>query len=143
LDNVVVAIGQNIVENSFDRWLKEKQKLTAKANVRYIHTKYMLVDPLGENPIIVTGSANFSKASTTENDENMVVIQGDKRVADIYLGEFMRLFTHYSFREAAMKARKNETTWQPKDLCPNDSWQAEYFQPGKSRFLRRKYFSGS
>ena len=39
-------------------------------------------------PIVVTGSANFSNASCVDNDENMLVIRGDKRVADVYLGEF-------------------------------------------------------
>ncbi len=47
---------------------------------------------------MVTGSANFSKASTISNDENMLVIRGDTDVADVYLTEFMRLFTHYEFR---------------------------------------------
>jgi phosphatidylserine/phosphatidylglycerophosphate/cardiolipin synthase-like enzyme len=45
----------------------------------------MLVDPLCDDPLIITGSANFSDASTTKNDENMLVIRGDTRVADIYL----------------------------------------------------------
>jgi phosphatidylserine/phosphatidylglycerophosphate/cardiolipin synthase-like enzyme len=47
---------------------------------------------------VVTGSANFSTASTNKNDENMLVIRGNTRVADIYLGEFMRIYNHLSFR---------------------------------------------
>ena len=47
---------------------------------------------------MITGSANFSDASTRKNDENMLVIRGDRRVADIYLSEFMRLFNHFQFR---------------------------------------------
>ena len=70
-------------------------QLTKEANVRFVHTKYMLVDPLGERPVVVTGSANFSEASTNANNENMVVIRQDQRVADIYVGEFMRLYSHY------------------------------------------------
>lgn len=57
----------------------------------------MLVDPLSDNPIVIAGSANFSDASTIQNDENMVIIRQNKRVADIYFGEFMRLFSHFSF----------------------------------------------
>jgi phosphatidylserine/phosphatidylglycerophosphate/cardiolipin synthase-like enzyme len=66
--------------------------------VQYVHTKIMLIDPLGNDPIVITGSANFSEASTTSNDENMLVIRGDTRIADIYLGEFMRVFSHFRFR---------------------------------------------
>jgi phosphatidylserine/phosphatidylglycerophosphate/cardiolipin synthase-like enzyme len=63
------------------------------------HTKFMVIDPLGDDPIVVTGSANFSESSTTGNDENMLFIRGNSRVADIYLGEYMRLWNHYAFRE--------------------------------------------
>jgi phosphatidylserine/phosphatidylglycerophosphate/cardiolipin synthase-like enzyme len=73
--------------------------LDANKHVRYIHTKYMLIDPLSDDPIVITGSANFLKASTTGNDENMLIIRGDTAVADIYLTEFMRLFTHSEFRK--------------------------------------------
>ena len=142
--NVVVAVGNNIVTNSFDRWLKERRQLTAGANVRYIHTKYMLVDPLGEDPLVVTGSANFSDASTNTNNENMLVIRGDTRVADIYVGEFMRLYSHYAFREALAIARaRGETNWKPNYLAPDDSWQADYFRVGTQRSLRREYFAGN
>lgn len=145
LPNVIVAVGNNITTDSFDRWLKERAKLTKDANVRYVHTKYMLVDPLSKNPITVTGSANFSEASVNTNNENMVMIRNDQRVADIYLGEFMRLYSHYAFREAVEIAKKQNPNknWQPNYLAPDDSWQADYFTPGHQRFLRRKYFSGA
>ena len=52
----------------------------------------MLVDPLGDDPIVVTGTANFSGPSQYANDENIVVIRGNKRVADIHFGEFVRIF---------------------------------------------------
>jgi hypothetical protein len=81
----------------FANWMREA--LTGlNTYVQYVHTKIMLIDPLGDDPIVITGSANFSDASTTDNDENMLVIRGDTRIADIYLGEFMRLFTHFRFR---------------------------------------------
>ena len=72
----------------------------------YIHSKFLLEDPLGDDPIVVTGSANFSDASTNDNDENMLVIRGDQRVADIYFTEFNRLFYHYYFRSVLERTRK-------------------------------------
>ncbi|MCB8879732.1 hypothetical protein ACELLULO517_05765 [Acidisoma cellulosilytica] len=146
LKNAVVAIGQNITLNEFDRWLKEASGVQAKENVRWVHTKFMLVDPLSDDPIVVTGSANFSDASVTTNHENMLVIRGDKRVADIYLGEFMRQFSSYAFRDAAYTASQQSgaapETWKPQDLATDPSWMADYNQPGSSRALRRLYFSG-
>jgi phosphatidylserine/phosphatidylglycerophosphate/cardiolipin synthase-like enzyme len=56
-------------------------KNTLNSN-RYIHTKYMLIDPLGNDPLVVCGSANFSRPSQRTNDENMLVIRGNMRVAE-------------------------------------------------------------
>lgn len=143
LPNVVVAIANNLTMNSFDRWLKELPGLP-QTHVKYIHTKYMLVDPLGDHPIVVTGSANFSKASTDTNNENMLIIRNDQRVADIYLGEFMRCYTHYAFREAVAIALKRHPAkpWEPNYLAPDDSWQPDYFTQDHPRFFRRRYFAG-
>jgi phosphatidylserine/phosphatidylglycerophosphate/cardiolipin synthase-like enzyme len=146
LPNVVVAVGNNITVNSFDRWLQERSKLSHEVNVRYVHTKYALIDPLGDHPVVVTGSANFSPASTHTNDENMIVVRDDRRVADIYLGEFMRLYSHYAFREAVRIAKaqgEDPDEWRPNFLVPDDTWQKDYFKVGHQRFFRRRYFAGA
>jgi phosphatidylserine/phosphatidylglycerophosphate/cardiolipin synthase-like enzyme len=147
--NVVVAIGNHLKTNAFDRWLAEMDKIYRHAHVLWIHTKYMLVDPLGSDPIVVSGSANFSKASNYDNDENMLVIRGDTRIADIYFGEYIRLYAHYAFREAVKwhtERVKNgtPTTWEPNYLIDNDEWMKPYFDPADTtaRNARRTYFSG-
>lgn len=151
LPNTVVAVGNYIKINEFDRWLAETDRITNDVNVRFIHTKYMIVDPLGPLPVLVVGSANFSKASTDTNDENMLVITGNEAVADIYLGEFMRLYSHYAFRESL--TFKGATTpaaaLARRYLVENPNWidggpnlGESYFRAGSSRSLRRAYFSG-
>jgi hypothetical protein len=147
--NVVVAVGNRIVTNSFDRWVAELSRLDPDVHVYWVHLKFMLVDPLGARPTVVTGSANFSKASTDTNDENMLVILGDKRIADIYFGEFLRLYTHYAFRESVkiyMEKKKHGTAedWKPQYLVADDSWMAPYFDAHdrSARDTRRKYFGG-
>ena len=42
----------------------EPAKLGLNHHVAFIHCKFLLHDPLGADPIVVTGSANFSEAST-------------------------------------------------------------------------------
>ncbi len=131
----VFAIGNFIRTNAFDGWLKER--LTGlNSHVRYIHNKFMLIDPLSDDPIVVTGSANFSDASTRRNDENMVITRGNTRVADIYLGEFMRLFSHHAFRESLQWRKPDDP---PKPLR-TDAWWTDYFG-NTPRSTRRKYFS--
>jgi phosphatidylserine/phosphatidylglycerophosphate/cardiolipin synthase-like enzyme len=95
-----IAVANILPANALTRWLQER--LTGlNGHVKYIHTKYMLIDPLGDEPLVITGSANFSDPSTTNNDENMLLIGGDSRVADLYLSEFIRLFNHFQFRDLA------------------------------------------
>jgi phosphatidylserine/phosphatidylglycerophosphate/cardiolipin synthase-like enzyme len=68
-------LGKDVLEDYLkERWTVELSN-SLSTNVRYTHTRYMLVDPLGDDPIVISGSANFSDASTTNNDENMLVIR--------------------------------------------------------------------
>ena len=144
LKNAVVAVGQNITMNEFDRWLKELNGVPSADFVRWVHTKFMLVDPLSDDPIVITGSANFSDPSVDTNHENMLVIRGDTRVADIYLGEFMRQFSSYAFRDAAHAATQGESSenFRPQNLFTDNSWINRYEGAGTSGALRRLYFSG-
>ena len=64
--------------------------------------------PWATIPPSITGSANFSGASQINNDENMLVIRSDQRVADIYFGEFMRIFDHLYARYLAKKIKEAE-----------------------------------
>jgi phosphatidylserine/phosphatidylglycerophosphate/cardiolipin synthase-like enzyme len=139
LPNCIVAVGNNIKTNAFDRWLKEPRSIISNPRVPFIHNKFMLVDPLGDNPIVITGSANFSEASTNTNDENMVVIRNDRRVADIFFGEYMRMYTHYAFRESLTFKPQNVT--DRSHLISNATWVNDYYG-NTSRSMRRKYFSG-
>lgn len=146
--NVVLAIGNRIKTNAFDRWLTERDSVGGNVHVHWIHTKYMLVDPLGPIPIVVTGSGNFSQASISDNDENMLVIRGDQRIADIYFGEYIRLYAHYAFREAVKRQteRLNGTgpsSWRPQYLIDSDDWFKPHFDPQErsGRYARREYFA--
>ncbi len=119
------AVGNFMKVNRFDAWLRE-QLSGLNQHARYVHTKYMLIDPLGSDPIVVSGSANFSKASTTNNDENMLVVRGDTTVADIYFTEFLRLWKHHAFREwAASPAAQGATAFR--HLEDKDTWRKIYY----------------
>lgn len=113
-NNIVKAVGSYIQDNSVFKWVKETNTaaLGLNTHVMYVHTKFMLVDPLGGEPVIVTGSANFSEAATEINDENMIILKGKeyKRVADIYFTEFMRIFNHYYFRWIVRKMLEKGVT---------------------------------
>ena len=59
-----------------------------------LHSKYILIDPdlPTSDPIVETGSYNFSTAATTGNDENFLLIY-DSLVANQYLQDFAKRYT--------------------------------------------------
>jgi phosphatidylserine/phosphatidylglycerophosphate/cardiolipin synthase-like enzyme len=136
-NNVYQAWG-SYLQGPVYQWARETnaRKMRLAHHVSYIHSKFMLVDPLGADPIVVTGSANFSEASTNENDENMLVIRGNKRVADIYFTEFNRLFNHYYFRSVTEdRASRGDNDTASLFLREDDTWQAKY-APGSFKARR-------
>jgi phosphatidylserine/phosphatidylglycerophosphate/cardiolipin synthase-like enzyme len=61
----------------------------------YLHHKYMVIDPweiFGGNPVIVTGSMNWSTRGNFYNDENTLIIHSPE-VANLYLQEFVARYT--------------------------------------------------
>lgn len=143
-NNVYQAWGAYIKDPVY-QWTHETNAEILKLNehVSYIHSKFLLRDPLGDDPIVVTGSANFSDASTNSNDENMIIIRGNQRVADIYFTEFNRLFNHYYFR--AVTEATTAAGHPPADDSlflkeTADEWLVKY-QPGKLRQKRVELYS--
>jgi phosphatidylserine/phosphatidylglycerophosphate/cardiolipin synthase-like enzyme len=134
-NNVYQASGAEL-RTMLGQWIVETDTRTLGLNrhVAFLHCKFLLHDPLGADPIVVTGSANFSKASTNDNDENMIIVRGNRRVADIYFTEFNRLFNHYYFRSIAERSRPAEIL-RALHLAEDDSWLEKY-QPGTLRSKR-------
>ena len=77
--NTVIAAGAKLETGDFEEFLGEE--LTGFNRNQYIHTKFMLVDPLGDDPVVVTGSANFSqprKWPTTRTCSSSGEIRGSR-----------------------------------------------------------------
>src|SRR5262249_16082887 len=63
-----------------------------------VHSKVLVVDPFSNDPVVVTGSHNFSTSASTKNDENLVIIRGHKQLAAAYAVQVMSVYQHYRFR---------------------------------------------
>lgn len=105
----------------------------------HIHAKIILADPFGSEPVLITGSANFSNGSTEINDSNSLLVRGHTAVADIYATDFMRMFEHYHFRAAVAKAPPTK----PLGLVADDSWSAKYYVKDSKEARDRRLFAGT
>ena len=142
-NNVYEAFGSYLHGDSLYEWVETTNiKLGLGTHINYIHSKFLLVDPLSDDPIVVTGSANFSAASTNDNDENMILVGGDRRAADIYFTEFNRLFFHFYFRSVVeVIGRKGHADGSSRFLKENaQDWLSKY-KPGSLKQKRVDVFT--
>jgi phosphatidylserine/phosphatidylglycerophosphate/cardiolipin synthase-like enzyme len=142
--------------HDFQNHLLESKESFHHAGV-HIHAKIIAVNLLSDDPIIVTGSANYSNGSTLHNDENSVIIRGNTAAADIYATEFMRMFEHYYFR-ALRDQKRTQPTGKPSatsqtgshftsdgkmGLNETDQWSLKDYVPGSPRAISRQLFAGT
>jgi phosphatidylserine/phosphatidylglycerophosphate/cardiolipin synthase-like enzyme len=139
--DVIFASGGFLGEGALANFLRERSNPLNRN--RYIHNKFMLVDPLSNDPLVVTGSANFSKPSQRINDENMLVIRGDTRVADIYFGEFMRVFDHHYARYIVRLLQDGGQSDPEAGYLKEKTadWLPSHFNAASYKAKRRKYFA--
>jgi len=131
-----------IPNSDLDQWFidEELDRPTNAGHVFFVHSKILLIDPLSDDPLVCSGSANFSANSLTSNDENMLLIRGDTRVADIYMTELDRIFRHFRARDII---NNTATAGQKQDwllLDTTDNWIGSNFQDGTYKNNRRLLF---
>ena len=133
-----------VKEFELDKWFFKEELFRPKNDgfVFFVHTKFLLIDPLSDDPLVCSGSANFSSGSLLQNDENMLLIRGNTRVADIYMTEFDRIFRHFYFRDIANKLAAAKTSDDAKSifLDETDAWSDSYFKAGTLKSNRRLMF---
>src|SRR5262249_39953204 len=84
-----------------------------------IHSKVVVIDPFSADPVVITGSHNFSASASSKNDENFIIIRGDHTLAEAYAVNIIAAYQHYRWR--ARLAQDDKPFNGTKD---NDTWQA-------------------
>jgi phosphatidylserine/phosphatidylglycerophosphate/cardiolipin synthase-like enzyme len=121
-----------------------------------IHDKILVIDPFTDDSVVVTGSHNLGFKASYSNDENMVVVQRDREVAEAYAAHVLDVYEHYRWRwklqqpirdafqelKAANPKAKAAELWKQAvedvgptvikkawhNLVPDDSWQDFYVE---------------
>jgi phosphatidylserine/phosphatidylglycerophosphate/cardiolipin synthase-like enzyme len=63
-----------------------------------VHTKAIVVDPFSDDCAVVTGSHNFSDSASAKNDENLVIVRGDRALAQAYAVHMSGVYDGYAWR---------------------------------------------
>jgi phosphatidylserine/phosphatidylglycerophosphate/cardiolipin synthase-like enzyme len=122
--------------SSVGDWAAEvsRQSFLTSIGFAIVHSKVIVIDPNGPNPVVVTGSHNFSKAASTKNDENLVIIRNNPALTRAYAVNIQSVYDNYEFRAlaAVMHSKGKNVINSMKDP---KSWQASWFQRDKLQEL--------
>ena len=112
-------------------WFLREMKKLPKAQAM-VHSKVVVVDPFGKNPIVLTGSHNLGPKASRTNDENLLIIRDAPGVAAAYATNIMAVYNQYRWR---FRSQLQPPAKRWKGLVDNDQWQKGYLKPN-SRALR-------
>lgn len=108
---------------SIGPWIAEVTRSDFLTQVGHaiVHSKILVIDGLSDDPILVTGSHNFSKSASENNDENLVIVRGHKQLARAYSAHVMSVYQHYRYRSYIREMlAQGKTPWSYLD--DNDQW---------------------
>ena len=114
-----VLVPHNIKDQFFS-WEKE----LLGASMVNIHSKVIVLDPFGDNPVVMTGSHNLGFKASSENDDNLAIIEGNAPLAAAYAINIIAIFQNYRWNNYVEMHRKDPKVWH--GLVDNDQWQSGY-----------------
>lgn len=113
--------------------------MTAKAVGAIIHDKILVIDPLSDDCTVVLGSHNLGFKASYSNDENMVIVSGDRDLAAAYAVHVLDVYDHYRFRAIEAERRRLRQKGWGGFLELDDKWLAPYANGEKGELGR--YFA--
>jgi phosphatidylserine/phosphatidylglycerophosphate/cardiolipin synthase-like enzyme len=112
------------------------EQLTAKGAIgAIIHDKLLVIDPLSDNCTVVLGSHNLGFKASYSNDENLVIIQGHKALAEAYAVHILDVRDHYRFRAVEAELEREHKKGWSGFLETDDSWLKPYLDGRKGSLM--------
>ncbi|CAJ3840777.1 phospholipase D domain-containing protein [Burkholderia pseudomallei] len=148
--------GAEAIPSNYDIVLPSAQRDSGKPILDYlsrvgivvVHSKVIVIDPLGDHPVVMAGSHNLGIKAATINDDNLIIIENDRELALAYAINAISIFNHFWWRHnmappsARKSAKANDTLvvgpakliseheWT--GLNPTDKWQDKFYANGGS-----------
>jgi phosphatidylserine/phosphatidylglycerophosphate/cardiolipin synthase-like enzyme len=101
------------------------QKEILKAGFAIIHDKILVIDPFAKDCFVATGSHNLGHKASYDNDENLVMIEGNKQLAVAYATHVLDVYDHFSWRYMVNRLGKKAADQSLKSTP--DEWLGKYF----------------
>lgn len=118
----VEVVAATEVKDQFGAWQKELLKSGPNAHA-IIHDKIVVIDPSTPDCVVITGSHNQGYRASYNNDENLMIVQGNRALAQAYAVHVMDIYGHYHFRSQL----QIDSTAAFNGLKTDDGWQDGFF----------------
>jgi phosphatidylserine/phosphatidylglycerophosphate/cardiolipin synthase-like enzyme len=125
--------------------ISDFQREILSAGHAIIHDKIVVIDPMSETDcVVITGSHNLGFKASYANDENMLILRGNRALALAYTVHVLDVYDHYKFRAVLeQQARDAMLKGNPKPKKPTgkgflqttDKWQDPYVAGEKGKEL--------
>src|SRR6185369_7252258 len=117
-----VFVSASALDDEFGAWHKELLKAGPDAHA-IIHDKIIVIDPLSEKDcVVILGSHNLGFKASYQNDENMLIIRGNRALAIAYMVHVLDVYDHYRFRYLRATRKSKFSGF----LSTTDTWQGKY-----------------
>jgi phosphatidylserine/phosphatidylglycerophosphate/cardiolipin synthase-like enzyme len=103
-----------------DGWVAE----LLKAGFAITHDKIVVIDPFADYCVVVTGSHNLGYQASYNNDENLVMIEGNKKLAMAYATHVLDVYDHFAWRWALKQGKQSADATLK---TTPDEWLSWYF----------------
>jgi len=118
------------------------QRELLKAGFAIIHDKILVIDPFSDNCVVVTGSHNLGHKASYDNDENLVIVRGDKELATAYTVHVLDVWDHFAWRYLVKREGKQAAD-QSLETKPEE-WLGRYFDAqGKIKSAQLAFWMGA
>ncbi|MDB5635250.1 MAG: hypothetical protein JWP51_158 [Bradyrhizobium sp.] len=96
-----VPLPSGISEKDKPSWEETEfnvQEMLGAHMMAIVHSKAIVIDPFSDQCAVITGSHNFSASASARNDENLVIVRGNGKLAQAYALHINGVYDHYSWR---------------------------------------------
>ncbi len=115
------------------------QKELLNAGFAIIHDKILVIDPFSDDCVVATGSHNLGYKASYDNDENLVIIQGNKKLAAAYATHVLDVYDHFSWRYTVKRLGAKGADQSLSSTAAE--WQTKYFDAaGKIKTAQLKFW---
>jgi hypothetical protein len=129
------SIVPKAIKEAFHDWMSEVMNQGV-----HVHSKVIVIDPFGEKPVVMTGSHNLGHKASTQNDDNLMIIEGNAPLAAAYAINIIAIYQTYRWNTYVDQHDKDPQVWHGPKEDPH--WQDSYLAHNSPDLAEIKFWLG-